>query len=308
MICPLCNGSAKQCIQCKWERMGPTWLKRFPWLAENKSGSKPAKLLCLTCEACARAGSQPPRFSSYASVQVSHFLDHERTLKHRAAMSDPDLVATLAAPPEADFLDCLKKIRLRKACGDDGSGDVKRKKLRKIKFCLAEAVRITTRCHLRTAESMTVHSDASQGVLLIRGQMCGQDLCPHHVLLGAVHMEDKASGVMRNSALDIAGLVAGALRDLATPLKTLRSVIGGCAPQPAIDVGLLQHACDIVEVFNADAARDEQLAGTILQHGVDGWGDAPEDTRIAAVFKNMIVLNKDKPHGARRTTRLFNLR
>jgi len=61
MICPLCNGSGKQCIQCKWERMGPTWLKRFPWLAENKSGSKPAKLLCLTCEACARVGRSQKR-------------------------------------------------------------------------------------------------------------------------------------------------------------------------------------------------------------------------------------------------------
>ena len=56
-----------------------------------------------------------------------------------------------------------------------------------------------------------------------------------------------------------------------------------------------------MECFNADAAADEQMAGRRLR------GVAPVDRRneiediYKGVFSNILVVSKDKPHGARRT-------
>ena len=134
----------------------------------------------------------------------------------------------------------------------------KRKKLIKMKFCLAEAIRVQTRLWLRTARSMTTHSDASKGRLLVRGQMCGEDLCPRHVLLGTANLADD----FESSALGVASAVVACLRDLATPML---GAPFAAAEDPDVDTDLLAHICDIVEVFNADAAADEQLAGRLLQ-------------------------------------------
>ncbi len=57
--------------------------------------------------------------------------------------------------------------------------------------------------------------------------------------------------------------------------------------------------CHIVEVFNADAAYYEQLAGKLLQKGnQDPAGSA--ELQLARVFPTMVVVGQDKPHGARR--------
>ena len=105
---------------------------------------------------------------------------------------------------------------------------------------------------------MTTHSDASNGRLLVRGQMCGEDLCPRHVLLGTANLADD----FESSALGVASAVVACLRDLATPML---GAPFAAAEDPDVDTDLLAHICDIVEVFNADAAADEQLAGRLLQ-------------------------------------------
>ena len=56
--------------------------------------------------------------------------------------------------------------------GNDGIQDVKRKKLVKIKFCLAEALRTQTRRKLQDQCTLTLHSDASKARLLLRAQGC----------------------------------------------------------------------------------------------------------------------------------------
>ena len=91
------------------------------------------------------------------------------------------------------------------------------------------------------------------------------------------------------------------------------SVPGSC---PDLDKHLLKHVLQMVEVFNADAAADEQLAGQLLASDVAAIVDAatfgarPGDGVIEAmevatasfkqVFPNLKVINRDKPHGARR--------
>ena len=83
-----------------------------------------------------------------------------------------------------------------------------------------------------------------------------------------------------------------------------------------LDKNLLKHVLEIVEVFNADAAADEQLAGQLLESDPceivdaatfgarrgDGVMEAMEvaTASFKQVFPNLTVINKDKPLGARR--------
>ena len=56
------------------------------------------------------------------------------------------------------------------------------------------------------------------------------------------------------------------------------------------------NACSNVELFNADAAPDEQLAGKLLRGATSA-----ESQEFTGIFGNLKVLNKDKPHASRRT-------
>ena len=64
------------------------------------------------------------------------------------------------------------------------------------------------------------------------------------------------------------------------------------------------HLCNIIEVFNADAAADEQLSGAMLQvrEVLGGGGVANSEVMPRNRLPNLKIVNKDKPHGARRIT------
>ncbi len=90
----------------------------------------------------------------------------------------------------------------------------KRKQIRKLKFCLAEAVRLRTHGALRQSAALTLHSDESKEHLILRGQLCGEDLCPQHLLLSTVNLVSR----FESSGVGIASGVVTCLRQLATPL------------------------------------------------------------------------------------------
>ena len=219
------------------------------------------------------------------------------------------------APPLEFFVHALKEVRAGRAMGDDGTQDVKRKKLVKMKFCLAEALRTQTRRKLQDQCTLTLHSDASKARLLLRAQGCTPDtLQPMHAVLGTLPMQNGSD------AACIAKSVLAILGDLCTPCKFADEIEGfrqvACPAEGwPLDQALLRHVLSIVEVFNADAAADEQLAGQLLSTPATSLSDAfavfqesPTSQAIFAVtlesltgaFPNVKVLNKDKPHAARR--------
>ena len=73
-----------------------------------------------------------------------------------------------------------------------------RQKLRKMLFCLAEAVRERVRAKLAAARSLTFHSDASKNRLLLLCEMCGDDFVPGRCFLGTADPE----GCARTSESD----------------------------------------------------------------------------------------------------------
>ena len=123
-----------------------------------------------------------------------------------------------------------------------------------MKWCLAEAVRQRVRDAIMRAESMSIHADCSKGYLVARALMCGKSLEVEDGLLGVVNMLRRPDA----SALELAGAIATMVSDLATPCKAPPCVAQ--KQKPVIDEDLLLHMCNIVEVFNADAAADEQLS------------------------------------------------
>ena len=125
---------------------------------------------------------------------------------------------------------------------------------------------------------------------------------PGHCLLGTADLEDDCS------AAGLLTAVLRILRDLFTPLSGVPR--RAATAETTTDLEALGHVAGIVEVFNADAAADEQLAGRMLQ-GITGsgalgdggggaGGGAPAIS--ASIFPNLKVVGKDKPHGARRIT------
>ena len=176
-------------------------------------------------------------------------------------------------------------------------------KVRKMIFCLAEAACERVRARLAAARSLTFHSDVSKNRLLLLCEMCGYDLVPGHGLLGTADLEDDPSA---------AGLTRAMLRILKDLFTPLTGAPRAPKAQTETDVQALAHVANIAEVFNADAAADEQLAGRMLQIEIcsnhNNGGGAPDGDGggapaiSAAVFPNLKVVNKDKPHGARRIT------
>ena len=80
-------------------------------------------------------------------------------------------------------------------------------------------------------------------------------------------------------------------------------------PDTVIDLTLLSQITRIAEALNANARADEQLAGQMLQLGggvLDdiGGNDLGSEAPVlsADMFPHLKVINKDKPHGARRIT------
>ena len=284
-----CTGIDPQCIHCVWANLGGQWRKRMPWLAARKSAS--GALVHITCKLCLRAKEFAPRWAK--GLQVSHFLAHQQTKKHQRAAADKTAALYLSAPAITVFEKLLKDFRAGRANGGYVQGLGRQAKVRKMKLCLSEAIRKRTRDNLPEAMSLTLHSDASKGRLLVRGQFCGEALQPTHALLGTANVAEDFDC----TALGLASAIASILHDLATPFKGAPFVVAGVSPAAVVpplatDTELLLHACRIVEVLNADSAADEQLAGALLQHG----GGAP----LERAFPNMVVLSRDKPHGARR--------
>ena len=266
-------------------------------------------------------GQRPPapRYVPTTSAQPCHFKHHEHTKKHKGVVQScgAPALANLAPTPR-QFQKVLEAFDAGRAKGDTPVRGVgKRHKIRNMIFCLAEAVRERARADLALARSLTFHSDASKNRLLLLCQMCGDDLRPRHCLLGTVDMEDDGA------AAGIAAAILRILRDLCTPLLGA-PFLGAAAPKGQTDLLALSHIMNITEVFNADAAADEQLAGHIIQNQTEcrrllaaephcGRAQPEADAADAAggggavnlpsePLPNLKAINKDKPHAARSRT------
>ena len=266
------------------------WREQFPWIiiGAPPGSHRPTVLGCRSCQAAnidsIFARCQVP----IATAQWSVFQNHERSRRHRDSLK-PTNMATHAAPSAETFHEVLRKAR-------DGQtptnipGVACSKKIRNIKYCLAEAIRLFNMEILRKAVVVALHCDGRKGRLAVRFTSCGKDLTPCSGVLGTASLVEQFStdaiGISRalQSIIDSACTTFQAVPNKASP------------PERELDENIRDHLRTAVELFNADAAADEQLAGRLLA----GLRKCADDS--GPYFPNIKVLNKDKAHAARRIT------
>ncbi len=253
----------------------------------------------LKCRACARNNAANPfatGFSSANRLRLSIVYNHAKTKSHRQACAvskgaDRATWDLQAAPPESQFMTLLHAIRDGKSAGNKGVNGVgKRWKCRRMKFALAEAKRGQVRKALGEALVIALHQDGRQGRLAIRVSTCNAKLETFKGVLGSIDLTKQFSldaiG-MRNATLHI-------IQEICTPNAHVPFRKGSTE----VDGKTLENTFDKIELFDTDAAADETLTGKLLR-GIKRSNN--EDQDFKAVFENLKIYNRDKPHGARRS-------
>ena len=298
----------KRCGWCLWAVKKDQWQKQFhmpdapqeSWIhtAHQENTVKFGCVICMAAKSRLNArymtdwakGSMEPY-----RIQKSSFTIHQQSNTHfRAAqlwqVLDPDeadIIPPHVAPADDVFSRVLELTRAGKCTGDvKGVGSYK--KVRCMKWCLAEAVRQLKRRQIARSLAASTHQDGRKGRLAVRFTSCGDELIPFCGVLGSVNLA-------KDYTLDAVGMTKATIdivRDFCTPLKNPPYKDNTA---PVCNEQLVKHIQRIVELFDADAASDEQLAGKLLQ------GDHSAGIGEDAFFSNLRVHNKDKAHGSRRT-------
>ena len=259
------------------------------WLLERGVG----KQWSVGCVACAAAGDQTPWAQfKVTCVKAHNVRRHANSVRHRRAAqtklglppgSQPAannplcLSFGLGAPSMEDFQKVLGERR-RGESYRQGSSVAGRAKALRMTWCLAEALRDRDRAALRQAKVITLHQDAStkDSMLCVRFSSVATNMEVRKGILGV------ARGY---------GTVAADVRD-----ALMLIIKGACSPRvgcpqggklsvaAAPDQGLFSHVASHVEMFDADAAADEQRVGQLLRRD----------------FPNLNVLLRDKTHAATR--------
>ena len=325
-----CSLGANRCTHCRVAANKTMWFKRYlidkenpdlgSWITKRYDRLGKVFLGCSLCHCC----NVPTSFGkinvhSSLAVQSQLFTNHERGAAHQNSLAimrgaSEEELATGHAPPRAAFEDVLRKTWSGKARGTiPGVGG--RKKVRKIKHCLAQARLAFNKQALREAKSIALHQDGTKGIIAVRFTSCGDSLEPYSGLLGvcnlAEHYNLKADGIQSGTMQIISDATSNKTNPPAMNVdRRDKSHQGG-------DHELFEHVCSTVELWDTDAAEDEVLAGKLLagarasSDAHPGEADAGPGRRIlpavagagaraTAKLRNLKVRTRDKPHGARR--------
>jgi len=267
---------------CKrWKRHLPMAPGTKSWLA-FRDGS----VRCLACPSIT--------FTSQQSLQFCNLLRHHTSIKHQqnvavslGGLGGPDGHAR--APPHEQF-----RVVLTHLLDKGAHGKLKRMapdalpswdKRRRMEWCMAEAKRKGDREFLQQATVASLMADARGGSLLVRLAASDVQLNTRAMTLGLKHHYGSANEDAQKAIMTV-------IADMSTSHRGAPPR-GWGLPQPLAeyDANLAAHVAEIVEVFTADAASDEQLAGRELQHPSSG---------SPSPLPNLKLVIRDKAHASRR--------
>lgn len=155
-------------------------------------------------------------------------------------------------PPHAHFEEIFAAVRQGRCSGKNGlKGVGGEKKVRKMKWALAESLRVLARRKLVRAQTISIHQDGRGGRLAIRYRCCDGDLKIGSGVLGQV---DLCSTSKDLGAIGIAEGTMLILRKLATKRQ--------CPPYLARSKGAL---CDVLqESWLRSVKRKVEVSGLCL--------------------------------------------
>jgi hypothetical protein len=205
------------------------------------------------------------------AVRALHAADNQQS-------SDPR-----AAPPTEDFKRALnhKKDGHSYTSMSDVAG---RSKAAMLTWCLAESLKNRERMFLRRALCIAIHQDARAGVLLVRFTAVD---CHLNRLEGVF-------GIARDfgtKSKDVFCATMQILRDFCTYHLDPPSSVDQSACR--FDASLYEHIKNHIELFDADAASDEQRVGRLLR------GKSTVD-RLECL-PNIKMIMRDRAHAATRS-------
>ena len=308
-----CQYSRTECGQCSWAVNKAAWRRRLcnthgdDWVLQSNDETGARVMGCSLCKASGvdskfgRVAVPVSAISGYAKLE-----QHCRTSLHRQALlaargDDTAAVRLESVPSTADFQTVLDSTRAGQ-CTSNLAKVGRSKKLRKMKWCLAEARRAMNRKRIKASRAMALHQDGRKQWLAIRYSACGQDLKARVGVLGVANLP-------RNYTLDALGIRQATI-DIVKQLCTSKRAPPYCNEPPTAehDQELEEHMRHIVELLDADAASDEMKAGKLLRgthplHVSKETGGMKYD--FDKYFSNIKVQNKDKAHASRRTASLY---
>ncbi len=226
-----------------WRRSKKKWLQKYPWL---RAARHPGGHIALGCIACCHAGKRGP-FGAFTYLRnpMMNFLlkQHERGYQHRDALNL--VAADLLAPPLEHFREVYDSIleRRKARC-------TRRKKLRKMQFCLTEGARQLDRDFLARSQSITLMQDARKSRLLVRFKASDKNLLTRAGILHQTRVVGDAKAVKEGT---LKCILRACTLDLNPPH----------APpwwRPRVNLKCYQRLLKKIEVFVSDAAADEQKA------------------------------------------------
>ena len=149
------------------------------------------------------------------------------------------------------MLAALRANAHKHADGLDGVG--RTRKIRRMVWCLAEAARRLDRKWLLKAQCISIMQDGRRGRLLLRYKAATSSLDVRVGILGQERCAGGSAEQVRDATLRILDRSSVAWQGVPDRSRA--------CPEPCRKTGYLVHLFNHIEVFCADSAADEQLAG-----------------------------------------------
>jgi len=300
-----------RCYKCMWASNRKCWFQRTPldlksgvrrtWL-QARPINTPDSEWGVGCRACSWALLQQPHGVEvcrrpYVTLSVtgdglrlSNFKRHAQTAAHKEAVigylhraADSEAIGGFTllatAPPVEDFANAW--LDLRKGI------QAKNRKRRTLEWCLFEAVRDRELSFLGKATCISIMLDERNGRLLIKYSATDRHL---DVRVGCLAQIRDAGG----TACGVAEAVHTAVSRFCTR-RVLHAGLNAGRNRRAPNLEVQVHIRNTIEMFTADGASNEQLAGKML-HPASLRGD------LALKLPSLRLVLRDKAHATRRLT------
>ena len=290
----------QQCGKCTWARNKARWLKATQmgesgnlgsWLRARPCNTPDSKwgVYCKPCKYAAEQSKDKPFFWKFSRVRGKKLCYHSLN-RHQQRKTHKDAVVFYfkkggiigGVPEKHEFMKLWERLTNKEQASVGGN-----KRTNSMLWCLFEAVRDRELAFLKLSACISVSADERHGRLLIKYAAASPTL-------------DVRTGVlaqMRDSGM-CAQEVAGAVHKAVARICTRRAIhkhLNKLLVTPRTHTDINKHIVDHIEMYAADGASSEQLAGKLLH---------PQSARGNAVTKlpNLRVVLRDKAHASRRIT------
>ena len=212
----------------------------------------------------------------------------------RATM--PDAPAADVASPSHDFLDLLQAVRARKVKEETRYG--KRKKLRAMMYCIAEACRRMKQKDLSKARQAALMHDGADDKLYCRLSLCTPEQTRVVGFLGVDNTVEKYktadSLALANSLINITEAAFTEWEGVPFKTEEWRKA------HQRFDTEAYDHFRMAVSQLNADEAGDEGRARELVTDKIDERlvkeFDELKLRKVNQMFPNGVIHSVDKPH------------